>query len=198
MGTYDTTQQPHKAYQQAPPGTHPARIYAVAEIGWQETEYMGEKKVKNILYVGVELVNTKMDDGRPFGLSKEYPISFHDGESTGKPAGLFTLVTSLFGAVPKAFNPESLVGLPALALVVSKTGKDGVKRSKLSSLTAVPEGMPVKAAVNESVYYDINNPKPDALAKLPKWVQAKIAQAIAEDTAYLSDIVYPDGGDIPF
>ena len=195
MGTYNTETTERKEYQLAPVGTHAARIYAVAEIGYHKNFFEPEKKPKNLLLLLLELVNTSMDSGLPFGQYKEYPISFYDGSGAGSPAGLYLLCNSLLGGRPPVFTPKMLLGLPCLAVVALKDKQDGGKKTVVTSILAVPDGYPVKAPVNELVLFDINSPDGHQLSKLPPWVQKKISEAIVNHDEVAGGF---DESDVPF
>lgn len=187
MATYDTTAPTSGPRDQAPVGTHPARVYLVAEMGNQPNSFDPSKPPRPTLFVGLELVGTKMQDGRPFVVSKKLAISFFEK------ANLPKVVAGILGEVPASFNPKDLLGKPCMAVVASRTGKDGAKRSGLDSVVAVPSGFPVKKAENPLVYYDFHNPDPGSYAKLPAWLQKDIMGAVPDEA-----MDSHDNEDVPF
>jgi hypothetical protein len=58
------------SYTPPPVGTHLALCYRIIDLGTQKTTYNGETKTAHKLMISWELPQERMDDGRPFAISK--------------------------------------------------------------------------------------------------------------------------------
>jgi hypothetical protein len=67
-------------FESIPPGTYPAVCYRVIDLGRQETEYQGEKKIQHKVLLSWDIADeeTRMSDGRPFTISSRYTWSMHE------------------------------------------------------------------------------------------------------------------------
>lgn len=59
-----------------PEGIFPAVCVDVIDLGQEETEYQGEKRIRNCVRVAFE-TEAKMDDGKPFFIAKKFTASLH-------------------------------------------------------------------------------------------------------------------------
>lgn len=132
-----------------PTGNHPARLIWELDLGVQETNFNGEKKVRRQVLLGWELVNELMRDGRPFMACRTYSASLHPKSALGQ------TVVSLRGRSltkeeqQETFDPASLLGVAAL-ITLAETETGG---RKIIGLAPVPRGMDIPEAQGEILYF---------------------------------------------
>lgn len=128
-------------FQPAPAGTHRAVCVDVVDLGQVETQY-GTKPMLRLVWE----IEERMDDGRPFIVSKRYTQSLnekatlrHDLESwRGKP---------LTGDELAGFDTEKLIGAPALVNVMHRNGEAGKVWSNVTGIMPIPRTLgPIKAS----------------------------------------------------
>lgn len=174
--------KPQMEFSQAPEGAYPAICFSVAYLGTQPTTYMGEPKLRKMLRIGFELHCEKtMDDGRPFGVSKEFTFSSH-------PKGqLRPFIESWRGKAYSDDELENMGGLPVGKLIGQpcylnighEKSKDGKKiYSNIMSIMPLPKGVQISPQFNESVIYSVDQHDDAVFAKLPEYVQNKIKNSI--------------------
>ena len=61
-----------------PAGSHLAVCYRIIDLGTQKVVFQNENKFLRKVMVSWELPDEKMDDGRPFVISKRYTWSMHE------------------------------------------------------------------------------------------------------------------------
>jgi hypothetical protein len=59
-----------------PEGIHPAVCLDVIDLGLQETEFQGQRRMVNKLKLAFE-IELRMEDGKPFTISKNFTASLH-------------------------------------------------------------------------------------------------------------------------
>src|ERR1700730_8911487 len=62
-------------FEPPPEGAHIAVCYRVVDLGTQDTSYMGNPKRSHLILLSWELPDAKMQDGRPFTISRRDPYS---------------------------------------------------------------------------------------------------------------------------
>lgn len=133
-------------FQDAPIGTHVAVCVKITDLGTQRGEYQGQPTVRNQVLITWELVNEKMDDGRPFTVSAFLTNSLSEKATMrhwletwrGRP---FT-PDELMG-----FDLQNILGAPCMVNVIAKPeGKKGVK---VGGVMALPKGMEKPKPENE-------------------------------------------------
>lgn len=180
-------------YQLAPEGTHDARFCSVVDIGMQESNFQGKTKTNPQAIVGLELVDTKMEDGSPFVMSKFYTISLDDRSNLHKD------FKSLAG---KKFTEERLAELANNALkplldkplqvVIGHEMKGDKEKAviKLMMPSANPDAVtPLSRPVE---FFDMDDADMGVFNGLPDWKKTYIDQ---------TQCVIATGGeedDIPF
>lgn len=156
-------------------GSHPARCYAVIDLGTQKTEYMGETKFGQRVRISWEVCGERMSDGRPMTISKEYKTSLHEKSK---------LREDLEGWRNKNFTDAELAGFEGKQLLgkvcmisVIHTERDGKKYANIKSISSVPKGIEVSAAENEQLFFDLENFDRSVFEKLSKYTQATIEKS---------------------
>jgi hypothetical protein len=128
------------AFELAPAGSHLATLYAIVELGTQEIDYGEEVKTQPQIYLGFELPDELMADGRPFTVSKTYHFNSHPR------AAFRQAVEGLLGRELRetevgGFDIVSLLGSTAVANIQHKTARTGPSYAGLISLSPVPKGV---------------------------------------------------------
>ncbi len=68
-----------------PPDTYSATCYRIADVGTRETSYKDEPpKKRRSIFIWWEIKHPKMEDGRPFSISKEYTMSLNENSNLHK------------------------------------------------------------------------------------------------------------------
>lgn len=161
----------------APAGTHLAICIRFVDLGTQETEWQGQKKVKRQVTIGWELPEERMEDGRPFTISKTYTWSMaekaslrHDLENwrgrdfTEQDLG------------PDGFDTKNLLGKGCLVSIAHET-KNGRTYANVKSISKMMKGMAAPEAENLHVYFSLDEFNPEIYAGLSQYLREKIAKS---------------------
>lgn len=137
-----------KTFEQVAPGTYPARLIWLFDLGDQESTFNNETTINRKVYCGWELVNERMTDGRPFMVARTYNASLHPKSALGQHVG------ALLGRVltredEAKFDLATLLGTATL-VTVAATEND---RRKITGVAGVPRDMIVPAPANELLYF---------------------------------------------
>lgn len=189
-------------YTPCPAGTYPARCILVADLGTQETDYLGEIKHAHKVLLQFEICDgeTRRDDGEAFVLSKRYTASLHEKASLRKDLaswrGRDFTPEELAG-----FNVANILGKPCLVSVTHATKADRTF-ANIASIMSLPKGMVCPPNETEILSFDLGKPDLDVFAKLSERVQDQIRLspegrklAAAASLAAAADDL---GDDIPF
>ena len=183
-------------FQIAPAGNHRAVCYSVVDLGTQEKQYEGETSFKHEIEIGFELSDEKMDDGRPFVISKRFTFS------SSKKSNLIKMLESWRGVPFKpedlgvnGFDIKKLIGVPCLLACVHTTTAAGKNYCVISAATPLPKGMEKPVLQNPQIYYTIaDHPaswdmlpeyKQQVVMKSPEW-QAKTGNVAKMNTQHLN------------
>lgn len=196
----------------APDGKFPAILYLLADLGHHRDTYEGVETIKHKIYVSFELVGTKMDDGRPFDIGREFTVSpskFHKGDYYfAKTSNIYKLIKSWSNKDKVRTDPGVLVELLQMSYPATLTVEHIESRRVKDKVNAVIES--VKPWKGKDKLVRVNEPV-DCLSnmndfdKLPDWIQKKIKsnlernggvpEQVYEDAPTPSD---EDDGGIPF
>jgi hypothetical protein len=168
-------------FESIPPGTYPAVCYRVIDLGRQETEYQGEKKIQHKVLLSWEIADeeTRMSDGRPFTISSRYTWSMHEKAQLRKDLeswrGL-AFTDADFGET--GFNIKKLIGAPCLLNLIENE-KAGKKYTNISSISKMPRQMTAAPLVSETAYLWLTKPLFDSavFAKLSDNLKATIMKS---------------------
>lgn len=161
-----------KEWEEPEIGNHVARCIRVIELGTQRNEYQGKESFKKQTLVVWELPTEKMDDGKPFILSKWYTASLNEKANLrrdlenwrGKP---FT------EAELEGFDQRNILEKPCLLNVI----KNDKGKVVIGSVAAVPKGTTVPPQINESLFYDIDDHNETVWAKISEGIKKIIMQS---------------------
>jgi hypothetical protein len=205
-----TAKQSEKQFELVPAGNHLARCYQMIEIGTEEIEYNGDKKLVHRVRIVWELPNEKKvfnpEKGeQPFSIGKDYTLSMHEKA---------TLRHDLQSWRGKAFTDEEansfditkLLGKPCMLNVIHEQSKNGNNYAKIAGVTAVPKGMPVPNQVNESFMLSFEDWDDKKFSALPDWLKQRIEKT-PQFKKRFEPVAVPqweepasndDGSDLPF
>jgi hypothetical protein len=154
-------------FEATPPGAHLGRCYRIVDVGTQKSEYMGEVKFLHKIMLGWEILSTddqgnpiRMQDGRPFGIFKNYTLSWSEKANLrldlqswrGKP---FTAEEM------RRFDLKNVLGAYCMLNVIERPGKDGKMYVNVAGVTPVPgmikqNGLP--EPVNKNEMFNLSDP----------------------------------------
>ena len=169
----------------APAGTHLAICYMVLDLGIQKTSFEGQDGQTHKCFVGWELPNEKMDDGRPFVISKEYTVS------VSPKSNLYADLVSWRG---REFTDEELggfdifnvMGAPAMLSVVHKTSKKGNNYAAVGAVSKAMKGMEIPKPENPLIKFSLSDgtPMPEGIYD---WLKDKINSRVADNWAEFNE-----------
>ncbi len=171
-------------FERCPSGMHLARCYRIVDLGTQKSEYMGQVKYLHKLMLGWEIHGMaddgsaiKMSDGRPFGIFKNYTLSWSEKANLrldlqswrGKP---FTQEEM------RKFDLKNVLGAWCMLNVIERPGQDGKTYTNVAGVTPVPamikqNGLPAAANANE--LFKIDDPDMEMFNKFSDHLKAKIS-----------------------
>ena len=159
----------------APEGPTIGICYRVIDLGTQQVEYQGEKKLVPQVCLFFEMPNELTKDGRPKIISNTYTLSL------GEKAKLRPVVRDLTQEqVPNhidGFDISCLIGKAGVVDIIHKEGRDGKIRSYIQSVSKVRKGTTVPALHNEPLVFDLGKFDSDTFAKLPEYYQGLVKQS---------------------
>jgi hypothetical protein len=173
-------------FERCPSGMHLARCDRIVDLGTQQSEYMGQVKFLHKIMLGWEIhgmrddgSTIKMKDGRPFGIFKNYTLSWSEKANLrldlqswrGKP---FTQEEM------RKFDLKAVLGAWCMLNVIDRDGKDGNSYANVAGVTPVPamikqNGLP--AAVNPNEMFKIDEPDMQMFSKFSEKLKAKISSS---------------------
>jgi hypothetical protein len=138
---------------------HIARCYRLIDMGTQPKMYQGQPKgeARKIRAVFELLGEDRMEDGKPFVMSKSWVLSMHEKSA---------LRRDLESWRGKAFNAEEEAGFDVLKLlgqycilnVTEEPGADGNMRTDIKGINPMMKGMVRPEGVNPAVLFDADDP----------------------------------------
>lgn len=160
-------------FQPAPTGTHLARCVGVIALGTQQPgnpTFNAAFKVLLVWELPDEMVGDKaMTCHAEYGcfLGEKANLR-HDLESwRGRP---FTS-QELDG-----FDVAQVLDVPCMISIIHKPSGKGAVYAKVTAVSKLPKSMQPKPRVNELIHFEIEQGRDTTFAKLPKWIQDKIAK----------------------
>ena len=159
-------------------GNYPARVVQVIDLGLQPQSYQGQAKdPKREINVTYELSYEFMadDDGNPqhdkprwigeyFTLNN---LKSDKAKSTKRLMGIDPNLTS-------KGDFSRLLGMPCTLTIVHNQGKNGNTYANVGNVTPPMRGMNIPELVNESRFFDLEDPDMETFERLPQWIQDKI------------------------
>ncbi|KKQ74831.1 MAG: hypothetical protein US97_C0056G0013 [Microgenomates group bacterium GW2011_GWF1_38_5] len=208
MGIYAESSPARKLI---PAGSYVARCYQMIELGTQEMEFKGVKKLlkkANLTWelpTEMEVFNEEKGE-QPFSISNDYTLSMFEGAN---------LRRDLEGWRGKGFSEEEathfditkLVGVACLLNVIHKPAKNGKTYANIASISTLPKGIICPAQINPSRILQFEDFDYNLYKELPEFLQEKISASpefkalmkIESETTTETIInQVADGGDLPF
>lgn len=137
-------------FENAPPGMHVARCISLIDLGTQTTTWQTDVKHQRKVRLVFELPETKMNDGRPFTISRRYTLSLSKKSA---------LRRDLVGWRGREFSKEeeagfelkNVLGAPAFLNCV----QDG-EYVNVSTISPLPKKTKAPKQVNPSTYFSLD------------------------------------------
>lgn len=158
--------KPASNFTPPPAGMHIARCYRLIDLGTQPKSYQGQSKGEaRKIMAGFELLGEeRMDDGKPFTLSKSWFLSMHEKASLRR--DLESWRGKAFTAEEEgSFDVSKLLGAYCILNIAEEPGADGQMRTNIKSINPLMKGMPKPAPVNKDAIFDADDPDMDLFEK---------------------------------
>jgi hypothetical protein len=192
-------------YENAPAGTFPARCYRFVDLGSHEQTYQGESKgKKRLVLLSFELPTERMEDGKPFTISKRYTWSMHEKSTLRKHLEAWRgrrFEASDFGE----FDIRNVLG-KACFLSITEWENGDRHGTAIESVGAPMKGIEIAPLENAEVYFSLepeeyihstfetlSDSLKDTIEQSPEFINMRQRQAEAESIA--ADNAGPPAGD---
>ena len=173
-------------FKRVPPGVYVARCIALIDLGTQEVEYQGDKKLQHKALIKWEVFGeddagvplTADMDGKemPLTVSKRYTMSL--STKARMRADLAAWRGRDFTPEElKAFDVSKLLGVYCM-LNVQQSETNGKTYTNVQSITPVPKGMPKPPGVHEPVMFDMDKPDMNLMATFYEKLQDTIRASV--------------------
>lgn len=165
-----------KDFEVVPEGVYTARCIRHIDGGTQETDFQGNISYKRQLRLTWELLDdeVKMNDGRPFAISKTYTASLNDRANLRR--DLEAWRGKKFTAEElKGFESKFLIGTYCTIQIIHRQSAKGNMYANVNSIMAAKKPFP--AGVNEMLYWSYDEVDPAIFAKLTQWEQEYVGKA---------------------
>lgn len=160
-------------------------LVQLIDLGLQETNWDGEKKVSPKVRLTFELPDQVIDgevveNGKTTKVTKPMMVSLELTRSLGERATLRKHLESWRGAAftskeLASFSLKNLLGKAALLTLMHKTSQAGRQYCAINAISKLPKGMTApKESVSSQVFYEIENGQNEVFATLPEWLQDKV------------------------
>lgn len=163
-----------------PAGTHVAVCYRLIDLGTQKTEFQGETKMQRKIMLSWELPDERMDDGRPFTISKRYTLSSHEKATLRKDLeawrGRAFTEAELDPGNPAGFNIKNILGKGCLLSIVHNA-KDGKTYANVASLSKLLKGQNPPAPENALLYFSLDDFDPAVFDGLSDGLKKTISES---------------------
>ena len=163
-----------KDFEKLSSGTFIARIYQVIDLGIQEIEFQGEKKIQQQVLIGYEFTGELMKDGRPFVLSKKYNLSFDKKANLRKDIEAITGQSLATDKAQSDFEMDSLINRICTVGVVHKTSAKGGVYVNVGTVSGAPKGVTLPALHNKPIVYTLQEHDEAVFNEIPEWIRKLI------------------------
>ena len=159
-------------FEMPPAGPVAGRCSRLIDLGSQESDYQGEKKMQRKLLITWELAELRTD-GTPHIISRRFGLSLHEKAALraflqawrGRPFTQEEL---------DLFDLRKLLNAPAL-LNIMHTERAGKQYANIASISPLPKGMEAPALTGSPLAFDIDaDDAPSILESLSEGLQATI------------------------
>ena len=173
-----------KKFSRLEDGTYMCRVVQLIDLGVQEDEYEGEKKVGHKIFINFEFPTEMIminEEEKPRWLGKEFGVSLHEKSVLTK---LIAAADPDGKATSKGRNLKGLLNLPLMVTV----GSTATGNAKIAGLARLMKGMTVPELVNPVVFFDLDGGDLEQFEKLPEWVQGKITSSVDFDDTQFAKV----------
>lgn len=190
-----TKELPKKDRKSAPilePGTYPARLVQVIDLGLQVRTYKGQEKDPEYnIWTTYELLDEFMpdedgnpDETQPRWVSEDFPLYNLEVDRATSTARYYALDPN----EEEDGDWSALLGRPVMVTLVVNESK-GKQYNNISSISSMRAKEKEKAPdlVNPSKFFDLSNPDKEIFLSLPKFLQDKIKEGLEFDGSFLED-----------
>lgn len=148
-------------FEQVPPGNYPAALVAIVDLGGQENDFGGEKKIEHRVFWCWELVTKKTTSGKNFLIGIDLTYSLHEKAKMRK-----WIEARLGKSIPDdgEYSIKKELGQKCLLSVKEKKGY-----SKIEGVASIPDGITVPDPVTTPFIWSIPDLKDNKLS-LPSWL----------------------------
>lgn len=161
-------------YQLPPADSHIARCYQVVDMGTTFSQFYG--KSGHHVRIFWELPNATMEDGRPFTISKRYTLSLHEKSAMRKHLESWR-GRKFTNEEAQSFDLTKLLGATCLLNVVHNE-RDGQTQADITSIMALPKGMPeCPPPINPVLIFDLGDFDQAIFGKLSQGLRDRIGQS---------------------
>ena len=189
-------------------------LVSMVDLGLQETNWDGEKKMSPKVRLGFELPDQVIEgevveNGKTTKVTKPMMVSLELTRSLGERATLRKHLESWRGAAftskeLASFSLKNLLGKAALLTLMHKTSQAGRQYCAISAISKLPKGMTApKESVNSHLFYEIEQGASEVFYSMPEWLQDKVRaskefqMATGKPTASKAELD-ADGNQVPF
>lgn len=159
------------SFEVCPEGSYISRCFAVIDLGEQASEFY--KNISPKVYVGWEIPDKKMSDGKPMIVYQKYTASI------GKKARLRALLEQWRG---RAFTKEELegfalkniIGVAGYITINNREGSDNKIYANVAGVSTLPPGIQCPPLVNRKIYFDLDNYTDESYNSVPQGFRDKI------------------------
>lgn len=158
-----------------PAGTHIAICHRVIDLGTQVVEWQGKKKHQRKIMLSWEIPEEKMEDGRPFTVSKRYTLSSSDKSTLRHHLEAWRgkkFTDADFG--PGGFDIKNVLKAPCVLGIVHQE-KDGKTYANISALGKLPKGTIAPEPSNAALYFSLDEPNWEIYQALSDGLKQTIA-----------------------
>lgn len=170
-----------KPKEQPEEGAHVARLLGITDLGHQPGFVHNGKAVPSEykLEFTYELVNTQMEDGRPFVISEEMTNKDWEDEKTGRASTLVSRCKAMCGREYKTALSDinSLLTRPCM-VTVTYNDKGYARIRGQAAVGSVPSGFPIPDLQNGTYIFDQNAPDMERWESLPDFKKEKIQNGL--------------------
>lgn len=162
-------------YVPCPPGSYPARLCALIDLGTQTSTWEGEQKTAHKVLLTFEVTDpeTRRDDGSAHTISRRFTASLHVKSALrklleawrGKPFSVDEL---------RQFDLKVLVGMSCMVSVIHETKGDKTF-ANLASVMKLPRGFAPGIDTEPLVHFDLSAPDWAVFAGLSSKLQEQIS-----------------------
>lgn len=158
-----------------PAGQYVARCYKIIDLGTQETTWLGEKKLQHKVMVYWEILDdeVKMEDGRPFSISRKYTASLNENSH------LYSDLVSWRG---KEFTEAELAGFDISKLLGAycqiQVIHNKVDKKTYANVNTIMATKERPKPINPDAMFDIDDPDMAVFDAQSEWLKNQIRDSV--------------------